>query len=67
MLLALFMIHEWGRTNLADREELQTDILNERLLLAEGSGNKEVTLEKKVDWLQQGHFPWGDGRGLSGR
>lgn len=34
---------------------------------AEGSENKEVILGKMVGWLLQGHFPTGDGRGLSGR
>lgn len=49
-------------SNLTDRKELQRDVQNEKLLKAEGSGNKEVILGKKVGWLLQGCFPLGDGQ-----
>lgn len=45
-------------SNLTGRKELQRAGQNEKLLKAEGSGNKEVILDKKKknpSWLLEGH------------
>lgn len=44
---------------IADRKALRGAVRNEGLLLAEGSGNKEVRVGSKADWLLQGHFRLG--------
>ena len=38
---------DWASPNLADRKELRVAVQNERLLKAEGNGNKETILGKK--------------------
>lgn len=51
----------WAAPNLADGKELRGGGQNERLLQAEESGNQKLHSTKKGNWLQQGHFPLGDG------
>lgn len=53
-------------SSLADRKELQGTAQKERIFWAEGSGNQEVILDKRADWLLQGYFPEGNGSGPSG-
>ena len=57
-------------SNLTGRKELQRAGQNEKLLKAEGSGNKEVILDKKKKKsklvIGRSHLALGAGRGLTG-
>ena len=55
----------WAACNLVKRKALRS-YTEWKDLQAEGTGNKDVFLGRKLHWLLQGYFPLGENRGLSG-